>query len=369
MSATSGFDLERRAHRLVWYLGYFARRDVMLYSDDKDQISDIDVIGINFDDTLSSHIILIETKSEQGFSSILKLRGLLDYYSSDVAYIIRPNVTPAIIRFAEQLGIRAMHTSRLDEIESELKIDPKDWSLSFSLDFEKRYEGSLKVSRQLGLQYEILLRDMLWIDNNPFYKLKLLKDTLSNLYAKAEKIANPGLRQSVAALIIDLTTLFSVSVLQSAGILYPLPEHQRKSFFLEKLISGKLSSKEKEELLNRTYDFLSKYTRNVLHITPQIRKEDFELAPSYAPDLYDLLSRILKKAQSSKHLPRLFDIYLSIFTSRKELELMDLQGFLNLSSDEFEYTLKFSRDIVYFLFDGKTPDFFVALVTEKKFSL
>jgi len=365
MSVTSGYELERRAHRLAWHLGYFARRNVFIYSDEKDQITDIDVIGIRFDDVLSSHVILIETKSEQGFSSILKLRGLLDYYASDIAYIIRPNITPAVIRFAEQLGIRAMHTSRLDEIEKELNIDPKDWSLSFSSDFDKKHEALLRISRQLGFQNEILLRDVFWIEDNPFHKVKVLKDTLSDLLLKEEEIADSHLKFASASLILDLTTLFSICLLQSAGTLYPLPQHQRKSFFLERLISGKLSSKEKEELVEATYNFLRKYARDVLHSAFAVRREDFSLTPEYAPDLYDLLMRVLKKSQNAKHLPRLFDIYSAILVLGKKLEPMDLQGFLGLSAEEFEYTLKFSRDIVSFLFDGKTPDFFVPLMTEK----
>jgi len=366
MSGTSGFELERRAHRLAWYLGYFARRDVFIYSDEKDQITDIDVIGIKFDDLLSSHIMLIETKSERGFASILKLKGLLEYYSSEIAYMIRPNITPAVIRFAEQLGIRAMHTSRLDEIENELNIAPEVWSLSFSPEFDKKYLAFLKISNQLGFQNEVLYRDVFWVQENPFYKIKLLKDILSDLHLEEMKIRNSNSRFACATLMMDLTALFSVCLLQSAGTLYPLPEHQRNAFFLERLISGKLSSREKEDLLEQTYKFLQRYSKEVLRSTLPLRKEDFSLAPSYATDLYDLLSRFLKKSQNAKHLPRLFDIYASIFISGKKPELIDLQGFLGLPVDEFEYTLKFSRDIVNFLFDGKTPDIFVPLLTEKK---
>jgi len=364
MSGNRGEELERRAHRLAWHLGYFARRKVFIYTSERDHITDIDVIGIKFDDTLSPHIILFETKHERGFSSILKLRGLLDYYTAESAYIIRPNITPAIIQFAEELQIKGIHTSRLEEMEKGLNIDPNDWSLSFSTDFDKRFLPMLGVLRRNGFKSEVLLRDLFWVGNNPFYKIKKLKETILSLSKRREKTKKPSLKSALALLIIELTILFSVCVLQSAGILHTLPEHQRHSIFAKKLISGKLSLKEKEELINKTYDFLAKYTRDVLHQPLIMRREDFSLTPPYADELYNLLSRILKKPQNAKAIPRLFDIYLSILIQSKKPDLIDLQGFLNLSRDEFEYTLKFSRDTVQFLFENKVPNFFSPLMTE-----
>lgn len=364
MNRDKGKELERRAHRLAWHLGYSARRRVFIYTDEGDHITEIDVIGIKFDDTLSPHIILFETKHERGFSSILKLRGLLDYYAAELAYIIRPNITPAIIQFAEELQIRGIHTSRLQEMEEELDIDPSDWSLSFSSDFDKKFLSMLKILRQNGLKDEVLLRDLFWVGNNPFYKIKILKETIAKLSEKREKTRKLALKNALTLLIIDLTILFSICVLQSAGILHTLPEHQRHSVFSKKLISGKLSLKEKEDLVRKTYDFLAKYTRDVLRQPLSIRKEDFSLDPSYADELYNLLSRMLKRPQTAKVVPRLFDIYLSILVQGKKPEPIDLQGFLNLSRDEFAYSLKFSRDVVQFLFENRAPIFFSALMTE-----
>jgi hypothetical protein len=255
-----------------------------------------------------------------------------------------------------------MHTSRLDEMEKELGIGAKDWTLSFSPDFDRNFLSLLKILWKTGYKKEILLRDAFWIEENPFHKLKLLKDTIQNL--QKDGPGDPSAKFPLAALSIDLTSLFSAGLLQSAGTLYSLPEHQRRPVFLDKLVSGRLTSKEKEELLDKTYSFIMKYTKTVLNAPLTIRKEDFSLIPEYSDQLYNLLTRIMKKSQNSKDLPRLFDIYLSIYVLGKRPELLDLQGFLNLSKDEFEYTLKFARDAVYFLFNGKIPEFLQPLMTE-----
>jgi len=361
MSADSGPELERRAHRFVWNLGYFARRNVFIHADDNCQITDIDVIGIQFDDTLTNRIVLIETKSEKGFSSILKLRGLLEYYSSDVAYMIRQNVTPAVMRFSERLGIRAMHTSRLEEIEKEIDISAEDWSLSFSPDFDKDFYTALRILKKAGYHNEVLLRDTFWTEQDPFRNVKLLKTTVKNLISES---ADAYLKFPIAILSIDLIALFSVSLLHSAGLIYALPEHQRRPFFLDRLISGKLTSREKNELVDKTYSFITKYTKTVLNAPMVIKREDFSLVPEYSDQFYNLLMRILRRPRSSRDLPRLFDIYLSGIVTGKKFGLMDLQGYLNLSKEDFGYVLKFARDIVEFVYDRKIPNFFEPLMVE-----
>ncbi|HIH88883.1 TPA: hypothetical protein HA344_06725, partial [Candidatus Bathyarchaeota archaeon] len=79
---TKGVPLEIRAHRFSWHLGYVSRRRIELFSDEGNEITDIDVLGIKFDSNLKPNIILFETKSEKGYASILKIKGLLGYYNA-----------------------------------------------------------------------------------------------------------------------------------------------------------------------------------------------------------------------------------------------------------------------------------------------
>jgi hypothetical protein len=368
MSADRGFELERRAHRLVWCLGYFARRDVLIYSEDNDQITDIDVIGWKFDDILTPSLVIVETKSEKGFPSILKLRGLIEYYSSNtLALMVRPNITPAIIKFAEQLGIRAMHTSRLDEVEEELKIKEKAWSpLSFSPDFDKRYLAALGLLSSSGYKKETLLRHIFWIEENPFHKLKLIKESVCNLNAKLPEVPERALNAALSILLVDFTALFSLSLLQVCSVLYTLPQHQRRAVFMDKFISGKLSTKEKQDIIDKTYTLISKYTKSILNAPPLVKREDFSLVPEYSDLIYALAERLLKRPHYSKELARLFDVYMTLVISDNKPTLIDLQGLLNMPKDDFDFTLKFARDTVEVLFGKKIPDPLMPLMLEQQ---
>lgn len=72
-----GKETELRARRLIWHLDYLARGNVHILSEEGQEITEIDVLGVKFDETLSPNYIMIEAKSgyEKGFSSILKLKG------------------------------------------------------------------------------------------------------------------------------------------------------------------------------------------------------------------------------------------------------------------------------------------------------
>lgn len=357
-----GVLLERRAHRLAWHWGYFARRRVSIFSAEGSQVTDIDVVGIKFDETLSPSLLIIETKHESGFSSILKLKGLLDYYDSKSGFIIRPNVTPDIVKFAESLRIRAMHTSRLDEIEKELEIDSSEWSLTYSETFDKIMASSLQLLGEKGLRRWVRLRDLLWLNDDPFYKVKMVKEGLRELYAEMKDNRDSKLQSALDLFYLDLTCLFSVALVQSAGVVYTLPDHQRKPFVMDKLVSGKLSSEEKEELMGKFYGFLLQYTKS-LRRPMKIRREDLKLEPAYGEILYDLLIRLSKRPASAIHLPRFFDIYMSqIIVPNKPFDATELQANLLIPRFEYEYSVKFARDILQFLFEDHIPEFGLKLI-------
>ena len=52
------------------------------------------------------------------------------------------------------------------------------------------------------------------------------------------------------------------------------------------------------------------------------------------------------------------------FMGQRKFSKIDLQGFLGLSRDDFQFVLKFGRDVIDFLYGRKTPSFFEPLMTE-----
>jgi len=346
---TSGYELERRAHRLAWTLGYFSRRQIILYSDGGNTITDIDVIGIKFDETLSPDVLLIETKSEKGFASILKLKGLLDYFTTKSAYIIRPNITPDIIRFSEKLKINALHTSRLDEIEDSLDIDSDDWNLSYSAEYDSYRDELLLLLGKLNYRNEIGLLNDFWEEQDSYSSMKILISAINFIKERYDVEKDLEIKNALAFLLSEYISLFLISVLKSAGILYKYPTHQRSRVFHEKLISGKLSFREKEDLLDKFFSFLKSYTKS-LGKKMTIKREDLTLLPIYHDDLYRLINIFIDLSKHSKILPIITDIMSSSIIDQKELNKKYLLKHYPMTEESYDITITLLNQLVGFLF-------------------
>jgi len=346
---TKGYELERRAHRLAWNLGYFSRRQIILYSDGGNSITDIDVIGMKFDEILSSDVLLIETKSEKGFASILKLKGLLEYFTTKSAFMIRPNITPDIIRFSEKLNINALHTSRLDEIEDSLNIDADDWSLSYSAEYDSYKDELLMLLEKAKFRDEIALLNDFWEEQDSYSSMKSLISAINFVRARYDAEKDGEIKNSLAFLLSEYISLFSVSLLKSAGILYKYPTHQRSRIFHEKLISGKLPFREKEDLLDKFFSFLKSYTKS-LGKKMMVKREDLTLLPIYHDDLYSLINNFIDLSRHSRILPLITDIMSSCIIEQKELNKKYILKYYPMIEESYDVIIDLLNQLVGFLF-------------------
>jgi len=357
--ATKGYDLEIRAHRLAWHFGYFCRRRINLYSDEGNLLTDIDVIGARFDSKLNPDYILIETKSEKGFASILKLKGLLEYFKSNSAYIIRPNITPDIIRFAESLDINALHTSRVDEIEDNLGIPKDKWVYSYSHRNDYRIDEYIKILKKEKHDREITLGNYFWEEKDAFYIVKLLIDSIDHLYGVLKKEGRVEVKKAVQYLILEHVILFIVGILRCGNELYKYPTHQRKKIYQERLISGKLSFREKEELLDKFYSFLKNYAKT-MGVKMELKRRDLSLMPNYEEALYELLNKFVDNSRYAKSIPLVMDLYLSAYIASEDIGKEIIQSELNLGG-EMDVYLHLISSVISFLFKS-SPDFITGLL-------
>lgn len=356
MKATKGIDLELRAHRLSWHLGYFPRRRIFLYSDEGNPITDIDVIGIRFDSTYSSNYLLIETKSEKGFASILKIKGLLAYYNSNTAYIIRPNITPDIMRFAESLSISAFHTSRLDEIEEELGINEEDWSYSYSPDNDYTVNHYVELLKENGYNTELDLVNLFWEERDSFSIIKKIISATSKLYVDYNK-NNGELKQALKYLNLELMVIFITSLMRCCGELYNYPTHQRKVFFLERLVSGKLSYMEKEDLMDKFYSFLKNYSKSI-GVKLELKRRDLSLVPSYGNELYDLINIFIEQSKSVDKFALFLDVLLYKSLNDEKIIKKEISKFFSIDEKIYETWKKMVNSSVLVLY-GQVPDFII----------
>lgn len=359
MSQDKGLNLELRGMRYAWKNGYFVRQRVPVLSEENENITDLDIIGIKFDNSFLPQRIIMETKHDTGYNAIFKLKGFIDHFARNVtAVIIRYSITTSVIELSETLGIRAIPITRMEEIEQSLTIEKDDWNYVYREDFIKNTITFKKIL-ETRIQRELLSQiDTFWSTTNSFHNLKMILESLS----KVQNIltANVTFRGALDWLISEYVVHFVISILECISSIYCVPEHQRKSYFSKKYIGGKLSFKEKDHILKKFNTSLKSF-----EIKNKISFKDMEkltLQPEYFDNLFDLINRLLSKPEYSVILPRFFDLY-HYQSFSNSFSSLEIQSELLLTHDSYEFTIKFARDVIDFLFNGKNPNIYEQLMT------
>jgi hypothetical protein len=114
-------------------MGYFVPLEVELsqyYENDKGQkkrqpVTDLDVLGIAYDELLSAKRIVGDCKSgkESETNRLFWLRGVSDYFGANEAYLVKSNVNVHARAIAPKLGLRILSETELGLLEKRFGVD------------------------------------------------------------------------------------------------------------------------------------------------------------------------------------------------------------------------------------------------------
>lgn len=307
-------------------------------------------------ETLQAEYVLVEASGgEKNFAQLFKLRSLGARLPRCSIYYIGSNVSTDIVRFAESIGVLAMHTSRLDEIETEMGIGKDDWKGSYSEEFDHLSKDYMSLLHEREFQRSLRIRQSLWLESRAFFKLKKAKATANWLSNRLDRVEDLPLRTALEFLIGEMLLLFALASVEAAGELFSLPEHQREPIFLEKLVAGQLSIEEKDSLLDQLYAFLVNYTEH-LGRPMTLKRSDFQLEPLDAPMIFETTSRLIKRPSAARLVPQILNTLLCANLEGKLSEVADLLA-RRADDSEMQYALKFCRDLASVPFARVQPEF------------
>ena len=122
---SEGRDFERRVGRLEFAEGALARLRVPVFVDaeaGRTQLTDLDVVAIDFDSRLQISRSMLECKSGSGQSGegdrLLWLAGLRAFVRADRAVLVRQTITRRGHGIASSLGLQILDSSTLERRES-----------------------------------------------------------------------------------------------------------------------------------------------------------------------------------------------------------------------------------------------------------
>ena len=341
------FELKIRMHNVFWSLGYYTRLEVILaeYSLQRKipmELTDLDVLGILVLPDLSIDNLVADCTSNKDvikspIQRVFWLKGVMNFFGSTKGYLCLGSSEPiseAQRIVAYKLGVSILDENNLTNLEKRV-VNPSFLKLKSStpeswLYFENNITNlSKEIAPLLSFR-----KHNYWM--NPSHKNL---HSLLSLVAKYNKSLDETNRL-LKALVLDLLTLFTISVLQMSGYAFRInpenPEIELKSYFY----GGYTEMKRRQDIVDNIKKLVSSIPDQ-----RSLFNENLELDPNYLLDLFNIAFRLLNKPLDSSQIPR----YLQIILFEKILyKSENVDGMNYLETGFTDITKKLTRDIAKF---------------------
>lgn len=320
VSVSNGDLLEYRLKRLIYYMGYFPKVGVILKASNEEQadrITDLDVYGFYIHKNFASKTIWADCKSGQAkpLERISWILGVKRMANIEDVVFVKKGVRITTKQFARKSGIQVLELDMIDKLESDYNIQSNDW------------RGSWNPYVQL---HQLHIFQKINIPTNDFYKkisnfitsdywsvdnYTQIKKTVTAL-KQLSKIEQYPLQQeqqkAVHWAIFELINLFVLATLNICKEVYYFNDKEKKDTVFEGLLSGEISSKKREEIVEATYKIAYGIIRQQIpdfNVPIKIPKLGME-PPKYFEAFFNLILRITKDPLNYFDILRFLDFVL-----------------------------------------------------------
>lgn len=356
-------DLKLRTMRYLWHVGYMVRRNVKLSRYDgtrKDgDYTDIDVLAVGFDEMLEKSSIVCDCKTGSSASNterILILAGLVKYLDARYGLFVRDFISEKKhSEFANKVNVRTLSQTQFDKLEASIRIDPRSFYGSFSLDQSKPnsiLEALKTVAKDI---YEYIL-----VQNWDYPA----HERILTLAAHADRVKSMTTlsRESKTFVLGYILSLFAIAVLEFMRETLYVKDEEKEDFIEQSLVGGRISFSEKSNLLSSFYDFMTAEIYKRYGKKYPIQKKDFveQLIPPYSKYLIDLILRLSVDLKNAKSMPRVIDLinYEVLFKRKPSVYQLGL-----FDAKDIQFSVGYALDLITFasragLLDPETKQIF-----------
>jgi len=258
-----------------------------------------------------------------------------------------PRITSKFKTFATDNDVIPLDYERLEEMEKQLKIS--EWQGFYALDNFPRHLDFWNTTKKepntkIRHHYWFLVSDFWTMSNNI-----RIKRTITHVQNLLERVSLEG--NYYRWLLIESIVLFSVALICFCHELSPFSETDRAKYVNVKMIEGIGTIEDQKKILKTIRALVgSIFDEHNLETPSGLLSEIKIPAPSYTPQLTELLMRLLDKPHFSIHVPRLLDYWLYENTIRQKAVTQDiLSSIFKLNSEEIAILVKLSKNIIRFL--------------------
>jgi len=315
MTQKNDIQVKEMVYKLFWILGHIPFYEVNLYSSigltpRRQQITDIDVLGIKLTNSLTIEKIIAECKggrqaSRQPVSKSLWLKGVMDYFGAHMGIVVLNKRIPEEHRLAAfALNVRLFSNEELEKfmkvynLEIFKNIDFYEYT-TFKNFTQKVFSSD---SNLLNLKDVLFHKFWIWPD-----EMKL-RFTLGEI-KKASKYFNASSKFHTV-LLLEMFVIISVALQIMLSYFYPIylsPES--KEYLSDRLKFYLYGGKETYDYLNFLYEKILKLkSQGTLFNLSSLTNKKTNLSLPYWEEFIQLFKGFLENPLGSIFLPHLFRI-------------------------------------------------------------
>lgn len=352
-----GTELERLAHKFLWYQGFYVRTRTDIWIEEKDikeaKITDVDILGFKLKDFLNVEKVLIDCKSdEKGFNQILRVSTLKNLFNINTTIILRESINKRIRYLANKLGHKIFSNATIIQA---VKDKPNLGSFREEV-YKKRFEieSNLKDLRKIKRELLFEISDIV-LEPDPYKKFKLCY-TIFNVgleIIKDEKDSKT--REIVLWLMYDIFMLSWLSIVLISSDLFDCPTQKRKPELENKFVE-KWTSKNK--VINMLKNIAGE---NYKEIEKDI---SFDPIPTYLATVLEISNYLINNKEFVDKILRINDyiIYEHIL-SKKDIDKNKIKEIFGIEESFFKIISTLNEKLIVSLSrKGEFPSEFFKII-------
>jgi hypothetical protein len=341
-------EIKLRYMRLLWKMGYFTRKNIpvsqidSLGANNKD-FTDIDVLGIIFDNELNWHMVIADCKSgyAKNAERLFWISGVKRAVKANKAFFIRKQLDEIkYTELAQKLELTPLTIDQLLKLESTYKVN------------DALYFGPFCTEKDIGLPYINSLKKVdkrienyilkgYWISNTTEQIVTLISccHQIIDFHLLDEKTRSFSLSY--------IYSLLAISLLKFSQSVFYISESNKPIVIEQNLMGGFSQYIQRIKLVSSFYEFLVNEILVRYKERYPVSEEQFVkgITPEYIKYASDLVSRICDNPKAAKYLPQLLDLFTYEFLE-SETDLTD--DFIEINKDDYGNIISIFKNFVSF---------------------
>ncbi|OUQ85220.1 hypothetical protein B5G50_27925 [Brevibacillus brevis] len=339
--------LKIKFKKILWQMGHYGRIDVKIAGygeealgrrDGIGELTDIDVLGFNFQDDFHINNIIVDCKNGENVSPSNRLfwiKGVMDNSVNSRGYMVMgKKVIPTHLRdLANKFNISLMDGKNITALERIYDIAGLDELDIFSEELFYKQERINDKSIMELIEYR---KYHYWIDEDH----TKLHNIINLLTKYADRLSSTNKNHQI--IVMDLIILFTIALFKLCSYIMRTSLSDVKNGVILYLYNGIYNLDKYRSVLNLVGKMLKATAKNFNEI-----KEVFEYQPRFFESLVELCITILRRPKESKDILRYMDVamYSTIMPVKdSKKSVIDV-----LNSDFNEITNKLMFDIFDFV--------------------